>query len=183
MGEVGISEHEHEEELLDLLAVAKKQQATIQAATDAMQKQRGELYEAITQLKKMQPVVAAEAQKGVERGLSGVTSQATIALAAEVEKAKRTIGIAAEELRISAWGKSLKWVAGSVAVGFILGFVLCWFMWGRDTRDAVKRYDELNAELAQLRDRKMQEQAPPPAATAKQHTQKRSQSSEPQEQP
>lgn len=174
---------ETEQELFVLMKAAKEQQAAVERATQAMQQQRGELYEAIAQLNKLRTNVATEAKQGVERGLAGVTGQANAALIAEVEKAKRTIGIAAEELRISAWGKSLKWVAGSVAVGFILGFVLCWFMWGRNTRDAVKRYDELNAELAQLRDRKMQEPSPPPAATAKQHTQKRSQSSEPQEQP
>ena len=73
---------QNEDELLDLMAVAKKQLATVQAATDAMQKQRGELYDAIAQLKRMRVTVAEEAKKGAAEGLSGVTSRANAALRA-----------------------------------------------------------------------------------------------------
>lgn len=159
---------ETEQELFVLMKAAKEQQATVERATQAMQQQRGELYEAIAQLKKMQASVAADAKLGAERGLAGITGQANAALIAEVNKAKETIGEVAEDLRVSAWGKSIKWLAGSLALGFALGFGVCWFMWGRDTRDAVKRLDAVYAALDRQLEKQMQEQAP--AAAAKPHS-------------
>lgn len=168
---------ENEDELLDLMAVAKKQLATVQAATQAMQTQRGELYDAIAQLKNMRATVAAEAKLGAERGLSGITSQASAALHAEAEKARQTIGDVAEDLRVRAWGKRLQWVAGSVAFGLVLGMALSWFMWGRDTRDAVKRLDAVYAALDRQLNKQMEQAAPAPPA--KQHKQQRGQNSAP----
>jgi hypothetical protein len=168
---------ENEDELLDLMAVAKKQMAIVQAATQAMQTQRGELYDAIGQLKNMRAAVGAEAKLGVERGLSGITSQANTALSAEVEKARQTIGDVAEDLRVRAWGKSLQWVAGSVAFGVVLGVALSWFMWGRDARAAVARFDSINAALERQIDKQIQQTAP--AAPVRPHKQQRSQDSAP----
>ena len=59
-----------EEEIFALMQAAKDQQAAVERATQAMQTQRGELYDAITQLTKVQATVTAAAKLGAERGLS-----------------------------------------------------------------------------------------------------------------
>lgn len=178
---------QNEDELLDLMAVAKKQLAIVQTATQAMQTQRGELCDAIAQLKNMRATVAAEAKKGAEAGLQGMSSKAITALDDEVGKAKQAIGDAAESLRIRAFAKSLKWICGCLIVGFLMGMVVSWLMWGRNARAAVDRFDSINAALERQLDKKTP--APPmPARPHKQAGQKQRQqdsapSPVPQEQP
>lgn len=171
-----------EEEIFALMQAAKDQQAAVERATQAMQTQRGALYDAIAQLNKVQASVAADARLGAERGLSGITIKANDALNVEVRKARETIGAVADSLRVRVWGKSLQWVAGSVVFGFALGLALSWFMWGRNTRDAVNRLDSINAALERQLDEQMQKQAAAPARPVKPpqpHKPQRSQDSEP----
>ena len=179
---------ETEQELYVLMKAAKEQQAAVELATQAMKTQRGELYDAIAQLKKMQASVAADAKLGAERGLSGITTQANTALTTEVNKAKETIGEVAEDLRVRAWGKSFQWVAGSVAFGLVLGVVLSWFMWARDTRAAVERLDTVSqAHERRLQELDQQQAAQKPAtphpAPSHKPQPKQSTPSEPQQEP
>ena len=178
---------QNEDELLDLMAVAKKQLATVQAATDAMQKQRGELYDAITQLKRMQAAVAADAKLGAQAGLQGMSSKVISALDVEVDKAKKTIGDVAESLRVRAFAKSLEWICGCLIVGFLMGMVVSWLMWGRNARAAVDRFDSINVALERQLDKQMQAPVTPARphkqAGQKQREQNSAPSPVPQEQP
>ena len=169
---------QNEDELLDLMAVAKKQLATVQVVTDAMQKQRGELYDAITQLKNMRVTVAAEAKKGVELGISGIGTDANAALRAEVNEAKITLGEMIDELRGTAWVLSWRWMLGLLFTGVLLGLVLGWMIWGRGVSN---RLDAIEQTLLQRQAAPLIDAAPAAAAkkSATQKQKRRSQDSEP----
>jgi hypothetical protein len=181
---------QNEDELLDLMAVAKKQLATVQTATDAMQTERRELYDAIAQLKNMRVTVAEDAKKGVELGISGIGTDANTALRAEVNKAKTTLGEMIDELRGTAWALSWRWILGLLFTGLLLGLVFSWMIWGRGISN---RLDAIEQTLQQRQAAPSIDAAPAAAvkksATQKQttHAQKiRGQGSEPaapQEQP
>lgn len=155
---------ETEQELYVLMKAVKEQQAAVERAMQGMEKQRGELYEAITQLNKLRANVAAEAMQGVQKGVSNMGVEVNASLNTEVDKAKKTLSDMTEDLRSSSTWLTWRWTLGLVVLGIIIGFAACWAMLGKDVRATRDRLDLIEQTLQQT------QQAPPPAAKTKPHS-------------
>lgn len=168
MGAVGMSEHE--DDLLDLMAVAKKQLATVQTATAAMQKQSGELYDAIAQIRNMQASVANDARAGAQQGLASIRSEITESLRDEAMNSRIVIHETTRELaNLSVWMRWRYVVAWGVCC-FLVGCLACWFMWERDAKAAASRIDDIEKSIEKIQ--QVQQQHGPTVAAKKSLTQK-----------
>jgi hypothetical protein len=143
----------NEQEIFALMQMAKDQQAAVEQALAGLEVRSREFGAVIAQMRTLQANVAGEAKKGAQAGLQDMSSKAISALDTEVTKAKRLIGEGAETLRVAEWFKSIQWLGGAALFGLALGMALSWFMWARDTRDAVDRLDT----VSQAHERRLQE--------------------------
>jgi hypothetical protein len=139
-----------EEVLFGLVQTAQEQQETVQKATQAMATQRGELYNAIAQLKNMQASVAAEAKTAVKESVSSIGADLNASLTSEVNRTRKTIRDMTEDLHSVASWLTWRWIVAFVILGAAMGFAACWAMEGRDARDTAQRLDAIEQTLLQV---------------------------------
>lgn len=157
-----------EEVIFGLVQTAQEQQAAVEKAMRGMELQRGELYAAIAQLKKVQASVAAEARSGALQGISSIGAELNKSLAVEVDKARKTLGDITAELNSDAAWMKWRWIIGIFVAGMALGFLTCWAMWGRDAHDAAQRLDAIEQTIQQMQ----VQQAAPAKLEPKNHSAK-----------
>lgn len=153
----------NEQEIFALMQMAKDQQVAVERALAGLASRNSELETTVAKMQGLQGKVAEEAQKGAEAGLRGMSSRAINALDAEVEKAKRLIGEGAQTLRRRESSNLFIWTVMGLLLGVVLGLTLSWYTWGRDTRAAVDRLDEIiqaNTHKVQEQDQKKAVQKP-----------------------